>query len=898
MDIQQRRHTKHVNILVCEIPDNYEANIRLQLSDRFSLDNVRFSVILISSLNYNDIEGYCIGHLQGLTLCDYWGIKGESVTRVEDCSDVSVIAECIASQYIEPIVNFCDQLDVAKRWLARYDSDFHTVAVDFEAKDLTLPQFNKLTMLSIGWNLLKSTVIVFKDQAIRDYVLNWLVTTNCRQIWHNSLFDLKFVHYYTKSLPKSVEDSQLLAAVYNNNVDSSKRISGLKALAGSLYQDWANDKSSFDLYDTTNNPTVTNLNYHGTNDPSVYNLALIKYAGIDTMATKLAWEKYDIEPAHPNHWIMPTSEPKHNTEGFNQRYYYEFILKPAIPVILEMIMNGQAIDLSKVDKLKSEVEAFNKETLEKISNYPLVKKFQDRVDQERIDKFLAPVYKSMKKPKYTGYKNNVAMRTWIVNYYDGTDFDKVTANDLKSMNTQIAKLLLDKQFDDLMVRAGADAYELAECARQNTNANRIDKIEHPEKYIQIGFNPWNYQQLKQMWLEFGLESDEVSKQTGEMSFSSDVLKELAETTTGDVQEIIKHYISVAESKNLITQYIPKLKGSYFEGRVYGSARLMGTISGRLSSKAPKISEPEAQHKVGIPLLTQPSSGSAFAKPFKRFFKAPPGKLVIEIDYSNLEGHISAILTKDETSVRNLKQNFDTHVLHSAAYWTDKWEAITGIPFDKTSLDNNKAYKKFCSTHPEAKQLRSDSKGITFGLAYGAYPPKVAKQAGCSLEEAEGIFNNFHNVLYPGVTAYREDYVLPRATEQGYLHMNWGLRLYSNNVKKDIRTLGNATMQSYSDLTLIAGVSFDKIIKEKQLTQRVKLINTIHDSLYYEVDNDPELIKWMNDTLPPIMGQKFVHNQAIDIKAEIDIGHNLYDTETIEHGASLERIKEILSELRN
>lgn len=179
------------------------------------------------------------------------------------------------------------------------------------------------------------------------------------------------------------------------------------------------------MYDTELNPTVTNLNYVGTNDSSVYNLALIKYAGIDTMATKLAWEKFDTEPARPNHWVMPTSEPRCNTEQFNQRYYYEFILKPAIPVIVEMTMNGQAIDLSKVDKLKDEVEAFNELTLKTISEYPMVKQFEDRVDKERIDKFLAPVFKAMKHPKYEGHKNNVAMRTWIINYYDGTSFECV-----------------------------------------------------------------------------------------------------------------------------------------------------------------------------------------------------------------------------------------------------------------------------------------------------------------------------------------------------------------------------------------------------------------------------------------------------------------------------------------
>lgn len=710
-----------MTILLTELPENYEASIRTQLTERFGISNPKFNIRLIHQLPYSDL-GYEIFQLPEPIITDYWGIKDPAVIRIEDCSDVASIAEIVASQYIEPVVYFCDELDVAKRWLARYDADFHTVAVDFEANDLTLPQFNKLTMLSIGWNLLKSTVIVFKDQAIQDYVLNWLVTTKIRQIWHNALFDLKFVKYHTGKLPQHVEDSQLLAAVYNNNTDSAKRISGLKAVSGTLYQDWASGKSSFDLYDTELNSSVTNLNYVGTNDQSVYNLALIKYAGIDTMATKLAWEKFDTESAHPNHWIMPTSEPRYNTEQFNQRYYYDFILKPAIPVIVEMMMNGQAIDLSKVDKLKAEVEAFNELTLNTISQYPMVKQFQDRVDQERIDKFLAPIKKALKVPQNAGYKNNVAMRTWIVNHYDGTTFESVLANNLKSMSTPISKILLDKQFDHPMVLAGATAYELAECLRQNVAANRIHKIEHPEEYIQIGFNPWNYQQLKQMWMEFGLVSYKISKDTGDMSFDSKVLEELSKTTTGEPQEIIAHYLEVAQSKNMITQYIPKYYGSTINGRVYWSLRLMGTFTGRLSGKAgsDKIEAP-MKHQMGANGVTQPVNHKIYGKTVKSMFIAPPGRILAAVDYNGLENHINGALTKDATTIKLLSPDpetglmWDMHTLHSTIFFKEQWEELTGQPFEDTIQYNNMCFK-LCDTNPKAKRLRNDSKPCTFKLA--------------------------------------------------------------------------------------------------------------------------------------------------------------------------------------
>jgi DNA polymerase-1 len=401
-----------------------------------------------------------------------------------------------------------------------------------------------------------------------------------------------------------------------------------------------------------------------------------------------------------------------------------------------------------------------------------------------------------------------------------------------------------------------------------------------------------------MWIAFGLVSDEISKDTGQMSFSGPVLRELVKTSTGDVQEILKLHLEIAESKNMITQYIPKYLGSTINDRVYGAIRILGTISGRLSGKAAKM-QGEQQHQTGINLVTQPASSSVFAKPVKSLFIAPKGKLLTATDYANLEGHVGAILTHDETSVRNLQQNFDTHVLHSNSYWTDKWEALEGAPkFDLTSLDVNKQYKAMCDTNPIAKKLRNDSKRVSFGLVYGSYPPKVAKSIGCSLQEAELIFNNFHNMLYPGVTKYREEYVFKQVKQHGWIHLNWGLKLFSDDAKRDIRTLNNSTMQCYSNLTQIAAVEFDRLYKQSKFCNDIKLVNIVHDCLYYEITDSLECIKYFNDNLPKVMCKQFINDQALQIKAEIDIGPSLAKCVTLPNNATTEQITELLLKLKD
>jgi len=158
---------------------------------------------------------------------------------------------------------------------------------------------------------------------------------------------------------------------------------------------------------------------------------------------------------------------------------------------------------------------------------------------------------------------------------------------------------------------------------------------------------------------------------------------------------------------------------------------------------------------------------------------------------------------------------------------------------------------------------------------------------------QDIFDAFHTELYPGVTAFREEYVRPTAQEQDYVHLNWGLRLYSDNIEGDMRTLFNANFQSYSVLTQIAAVEFDKVIEEQGMREKVDLINIIHDCLYYEIDDDIATIKWVNDNLPKVMAKQFIHGQAIELRAENDVGYNLYDVVTLPNNIDEAKIKELL-----
>ena len=883
--------SKPILILLIDDAPNLVDQVKDYASTTFNIDRALFDITTMSIYRLPRDEGYTVDHLSEYTIIsDYYGISGHNVKRVDDITDIASIAEIAASCFIKPKTWWTDELETTKLWLEKVPE---VVSIDFETTGLRMPFLETMTMMSIGLSYTKSVVIVFSSKEIEEYCMNWLVTTKRKQIYHNSSFDVRYIYNRTKQFPMDFEDSMLLARVYVNSTNKLNNQTGLKYLAGNLYSDWANSKESFELYEDSTGYTNDLLVYKGSSDVTKYNRPLIYYAGTDGSSTLFVYNKFNIETPNNTEFVRPASEPKDNTENFNRRDYYEFVTKPFIPVLIKMLERGLSIDLDKVKILQTEVEEIKQDAVDLIVQHPIVQEYQAIVDKVRVDKFLGPIYKSMKHPKYTGYKNTVAMRTFVVNRYCEQQSEKITAIDLKSeyYSVQpITKLLLDKQYTHPAVVSGANAFEEYTCYEQNVKANRIDKINNPHKYVDVGFNPYNYKQLAKMWEYLGLTSEEFSKKTKEMSFSKEVISNLAKTETDEaLAKVLFSYLDIAEGKNILTNYAPKYLGSTHNGRVYGNLKILGTISGRLSGKADISS-----HETGINLVTQPASASKYAKPVKRCFNAPKGRILFGSDFNNLEGHISGILTKDKTKLAILKGEYaDMHTLHACYYFKTEIE-------QKFSLDMSEVTPQIVEDlfhNKDFKDIRSNGKRISFGLDYGSFPPKIVSQLGCTLAVAQGIFDRYHYELYIGVSEFRENYVLPTAVKNHEIHLNWGLHLKSSNPKSDIRTLFNSCFQSFSDLTQIAAVDFENRIMEDSMQDRVMINNCIHDAIYGELDDDLETIKWVNDNLITVMTKPFVHNQSVQLKSECDIGYNLYDVLTLPNNCSIEHIEQTLTELR-
>lgn len=291
------------------------------------------------------------------------------------------------------------------------------------------------------------------------------------------------------------------------------------------------------------------------------------------------------------------------------------------------------------------------------------------------------------------------------------------------------------------------------------------------------------------------------------------------------------------------------------------------------------------------MLNTPSSNSQFAKPVKKCFKAPKKRVVAAIDFAALEDRVMGNLSGDLNKLRVFLDDVDNHSLSVCYYWPQASAKIVGDLTDPTAAA--KRFKEAVDAKVlEAIELRSRGKRITFGLAYGCFPPKVASAAKIPLSEAEELFDNYHNKMYPGVTDYRENYVLPFVRANGYIHTGLGFRLYSDSPDRDIRSLNNATCQFWSILTAFTMNKLHQLIDAEGLDSEIKITSSIYDSIYFNLEDDPKIIKWLNDRIVPIMEKDFMEGQIVQNSVDLEIGPDWSELYKLPHNATIEEIKEI------
>lgn len=196
-----------------------------------------------------------------------------------------------------------------------------------------------------------------------------------------------------------------------------------------------------------------------------------------------------------------------------------------------------------------------------------------------------------------------------------------------------------------------------------------------------------------------------------------MLKEYCDTHRPELSQL---FLLVQEYRKL-----GKIKSTYIDGyskyinsvtqRVHPDLFALSTDTGRFSCTRPNCQN--------MPRKTNDPVG------IRNFVKAPDGKVILSLDFSQIELRVGAFYCRDENMLQTYRENGDIHAQTTAV--------IFGLSYDEAKDKNA----------PNYKENRTIAKNCNFGVFYGLFPKGLQGtlkfKAGVekSIEECEEIIAN-------------------------------------------------------------------------------------------------------------------------------------------------------------
>lgn len=330
-------------------------------------------------------------------------------------------------------------------------------------------------------------------------------------------------------------------------------------------------------------------------------------------------------------------------------------------------------------------------------------------------------------------------------------------------------------------------------------ANRMSILE--EQVFDLAGQRFNLNSPKQMgevlFEQMGLKTGKKTKGKTGWSTDNEVLTELAEEQ--EIARLILDYRSVAKLKSTYTDALPRLVNPK-TGRVHTSYNQTVTNTGRLSSSDPNLQN--------IPIRTEEG------RRIRHAFIAPPGKMILSADYSQIELRVLAHLSGDTVFCHAFANDEDIHTRTAAEIFGLFPEMVT----------------------PE---MRRQAKTINFGIIYGQGAFSLAKQLGIARKTADEFISAYRE-RHSGAMGYL-DSCIREAEESGFVTTILGRRLpipdiHSSNgnvLAFARRNAINYPIQgSAADIIKAAMIRVDARIRREELQSR--LIMQVHDELVFEV----------------------------------------------------------------
>ncbi|MEI4262549.1 DNA polymerase I [Roseovarius sp. D0-M9] len=309
------------------------------------------------------------------------------------------------------------------------------------------------------------------------------------------------------------------------------------------------------------------------------------------------------------------------------------------------------------------------------------------------------------------------------------------------------------------------------------------------------FNVGSPKQLGEILFdEMGLGGGKRGK-TGAYATGADVLEDLA--TEHDLPGRVLDWRQVSKLKSTYTDALQ----DHIDpdtGRVHTSYQQAGANTGRLASSDPNLQN--------IPVRSEEG------RRIREAFVAPEGRVLVSLDYSQIELRILAHVAGIDALKQAFRDGQDIHAMTASEMFNVSMEDMT----------------------PE---IRRQAKAINFGVIYGISGFGLARNLRIPRGEAQGFIDRYFE-RFPGIRDYMDDTVA-FGKKHGYVQTLFGRKIHTPEIGAKGPRAGFAKRAAIN--APIQGTAADVIrramIRMPDAIQDLpcKMLLQVHDELLFEVD---------------------------------------------------------------
>ncbi len=325
------------------------------------------------------------------------------------------------------------------------------------------------------------------------------------------------------------------------------------------------------------------------------------------------------------------------------------------------------------------------------------------------------------------------------------------------------------------------------------------KLEIEKRIYQLAGHEFNIGSTKQLAdvLFEELKLPVIKKTKTGYSTDAEVLERLAPK-----HEIASHILAQRELAKLINTYTDVLREAVAPetGRIHATFQQTTGVSGRLISTDPDLQR--------TPIRTPEG------KRIRRAFVAPPGRLMVSADWSQIELRVLAHFSQDPHLIEAFRDNLDLHRRTASILFKVAPEAVS----------------------PEQ---RSVGKTVNFATIYGQGATALGQILGIPRPDAQSYIEQYF-AYYAGVRAWL-DRTIAEAHQHGYVTTILGRRRFIPELSMRNQTdraageriAANTPIQgSAADLCKLAMLAIDRGLPA--VAPGARMLLQVHDELVFEV----------------------------------------------------------------